>query len=76
MSCSNIGARKERNIRDHLFVINSILFEVSENKNINIDIEIYDIEKCVDKMWASETANDMFKAGLNDDKFVLVAVKG
>ena len=73
MSCSKIGARKERNIRDHLFVINSILFEVSENKNINIDIEIYDIEKCFDKMWASETANDMFKAGLNDDKFVLVA---
>ena len=33
MSCSNIGARKERNIRDHLLVLNSILLEESENKN-------------------------------------------
>ena len=72
MSCSNIGARKERNIRDHLFVVNSILHEVLENK-LNVDIEIYDIMKCFDKMWAIETANDIFKAGLNDDKFVLVA---
>ena len=31
------------------------------------------LKKCFDKMWASETANDMFKAGLNDDTFVLVA---
>ena len=72
MSGSNIGARKERNIRDHLFVINAILHEASENKK-NLDVEIYDIEKCFDKLWASETANDMFNAGLNDDKFVLVA---
>ena len=26
-----------------------------------------------DKMWAAETANDVFKAGLDDDQFVLVA---
>ena len=43
MSCSNIGARKDRNIRDHLFVINAILHEASENKK-NVDIQIYDIK--------------------------------
>ena len=73
MSCSNIGARKGRNIRDHLFVINSILHDVTLNKKKNIDIEIYDIKKCFDKMWAAETANDAFNAGLDDDQFVLVA---
>ena len=73
MSCSNIGARKGRNIRDHLFVINAILHDVSTEKKKNIDIEIYDIKKCFDKMWAAETANDMYKAGLNDDQFVLVS---
>ena len=72
MRSSNIGARKDRNILDHLFVLNSILQEVSENKK-NIDIGLYDVMKCFDKMWSSETANDMFKAGLNDDTFVLVA---
>ena len=73
MSSSNIGARKGRNIRDHLFVLNAILHDASKDKTKNLDLEIYDIKKCFDKMWAAETANDVFKAGLNDDQFVLVA---
>ena len=73
MSCSNIGARKGRNIRDHLFVINAILHDISKEKNRNIDLQIYDIKKCFDKMWAVETANDVYNAGLNDDQFNLVA---
>ena len=73
MSCSNIGARKGRNIRDHLFVINAILHDVSKDKTKNIDLEIYDAEECFDKMWAAETANDVYKAGPDDDQFVLVA---
>jgi hypothetical protein len=38
MSCSNIGARKNRNIRDHLFIINGILNEVHKTKKRKIDI--------------------------------------
>ena len=73
MSCSNIGGRKMRNIRDHTFVLNAVLHEATLDKMLNLDIEIYDIMKCFDKMWASETANDIYNAGLNDDLFVLVA---
>ena len=73
MSNSNIGARKNRNIRDHLLVINSILHDLKGDKDVNIDIETYDIKKCFDKMWSSETSNDLFDAGLDDDKVVLVA---
>ena len=73
MSSSNIGARKQRTIRDHLFVINAILHDIKENKKENIDIEIYDVKKCFDKLWASETANDIFDAGIKDDTFVLIA---
>jgi hypothetical protein len=52
MSSSNIGGRKKpRNIRDHLFVINAILHFASKDKKNSIDIEIYDIKKCFDKMW-------------------------
>jgi hypothetical protein len=72
MSCSNIGARKNRNIRDHLFVVNAILNDVTKCKK-DIDIEIMDIAKCFDKMWYEETGNDMFNAGITDDKFVLLA---
>ena len=72
MSCSNIGARKKRNIRDHLFVINAVMNDAFKNKK-EIDIEIMDIAKCFDKMWFEETSNDIFRAGVNDDKFVLLA---
>ena len=73
MSSSNIGARRNRNIRDHLFVINGILNDVKENKSSGVDLGIYDISKCFDKMWYSETGNDIFKAGVQDDKFILIA---
>ena len=74
MSCSNIGARKNRNIRDHLFVINGILNDVKNSKkNENIDIQIMDIRKCFDKMSYKETANDLFNAGVRNDHFNLMA---
>ena len=38
-----------------------------------LDIEIYDIAKCSDKLEYFNTANDLFKAGVNDDKFIVVA---
>ena len=73
MSCSNIGAReKNRNIRDHLFVVNAILNEVTKRKK-DFDIEILDIAKCFDKIWYEETGNDTFNAGITDEKFLLLA---
>ena len=32
-----------------------------------------DIAKCFDKMWYAETGNDIFNAGVRDDKFVILA---
>ena len=66
MSGSNIGARKGKNIRDHLFVINAVINDVTKNKK-DVDIDIMDIAKCFDKMWYAETGNDIFNAGVRDD---------
>ena len=66
MSCSNIGGRKNRNICDHLFVINGIINDAVQN-NENIDIQIMDVSKCFDKMNYKETANDLYEAGVTDD---------
>ena len=76
MSSSNIGARKNRNIRDHLFVINGVTNDIlnnKDNKNKNIDIQIYDVAKCFDKLEYTNTATDLFKAGVTDDKFSVIA---
>ena len=73
MSCSNIGGRKKRNIRDHLFVINGILNDINKNKVCDVDVQIYDVRKCFDKLWYAETANDIFDGGVNDDQFVTIS---
>jgi hypothetical protein len=73
MSCSNIGARKNRNIRDHLFVVNAVLNDAIQTKKEDIDIQIYDVSKCFDKMWYEETANDIYEAGVTGDSFVVMA---
>ena len=51
MSSSNIGGRKNRNIRDHLFVINGILNDVTKSKEVDVDLQIYDVQKCFHKLW-------------------------
>ena len=69
MSCSNIGARKHRNIRDHLFVINGIINDVNRNNEAKaIDVQIYDVAKCFDKLEFINTSNDLFYSGVQDDK--------
>jgi 6-pyruvoyl-tetrahydropterin synthase len=65
MSPSNIGGRKNRNIRDHLFVINSILHDFKQNKKENIDIEIYD----------AGVKDDTFILVSNSNKSCKIAVK-
>ena len=60
MSCSNIGGRKKRNICEHIFVINGIMNDVMNNKDTEeIDIDIYDVTKCFDKLEYHNTANDL-----------------
>ena len=60
MGPSNIGARKKRNIRDHLLVVNSVINDTLKNKDAEADINVYDVAKCFDKMSYKETGNDMF----------------
>ena len=49
MSDSNVGGRKKRNIRDHLFIVYGVI-----NSVVPVDIAVYDIAKCFDSMWLSE----------------------
>ena len=63
---------KER--QNHLFVINGIMNEAIQNKDNNIEIQIVDNEKCFDKMSYKETANELYEAGVKDDKFLMMAL--
>ena len=69
---SNVGARKSRNIRDHLFVVNAILNSVKKGPEEPIDICAYDIEKCFNALCSYECINVLYEAGLRNDKLVLL----
>ena len=69
---SNVGARKGRNIRDNIFVTNAIMNSISKRRLKDIDIGIYDVEKCFDKLWAQECFNDMSECGFKNDKLSLL----
>ena len=74
MGPSNIGARKKRSCRDHVLVVNSIINEAVNNKTIELDINVYDVSKCFDKMDYKATAVDMYDAGVRDSNFVVMAI--
>ena len=73
MSDSNVGARRKKNIRNHLFVLNGIINDVLVKKDESVDIQILDYRQCFDSMWLEESINDLWDAGITDDKLALIA---
>ena len=72
LSDSNVGSRKARNIRDNIFVINAITNSVKKGSANPIDIHLYDVETCFDSLWLQECINDVYEAGLQNDKLPLL----
>ena len=72
MSDSNIGARKEKNIRNHLFIINGVINETIKTKNKAVDIEILDYRQCFDSMWLEEVINDLYEAGIKNNNLAII----
>ena len=70
---SNVGGRKSRNIRDHIFVLRSVINEVKNGEGGDIEIQGIDISKCFDEMNYEETHNDLWDVSPKDDKFPLIA---
>ena len=65
---ANVGARQKRNIRDNIFVLNAVMNEAIQGSKEAVDITVYDVEKCFDALWVQECINDMYEAGLKNNK--------
>ena len=75
MSCSNIGARKNKNVRNHLFIIHGIIANVISEKKECIDLMIYDLVQAFDSLWIQDCMNDLYDilpAHMLDRKLSLV----
>ena len=71
MSDSNVGGRKRRNIRNHIFIVNGIINEAMREKS-NIEIEILHFKQCFDSMKLDETINDLYDTGLKNDNINMI----
>ena len=61
MSDSNIGARRERNIKKHLFVVYGIINSVLKDGKSCIDIQVYDLIQAFDSLWLEDCMIDMYE---------------
>ena len=75
MSDSNIGARRKKNIRNHLFIIYGIINAVIQGQDGCIDIQIYDLIQAFDALWLDDCLNEIYDsvpANIRDDKIALL----
>ena len=75
MSVSNVGARKQRNIRDNVFIVNGIVNSAIKKETKPLEILIYDVSKCFDSLWLKEIMNDMYESGVTDDKLEILYIE-
>ena len=72
ISDSQVGGRQEYSIRNHLFVIYSIINSVINKETPAIDIHMYDLSKCFDGLWLEECCNNLYEAGITNDKLAMI----
>ena len=60
MSDSNVGARKKRNVKNHLFMVHGIINSVINGKAACVDLQIYDLVKAFDALWVADCMNALW----------------
>ena len=67
MSVSQVGGRKNMNVRNHIWVLNAVIQDVLNRKGTEpIDIQILDIKQCFDALWPEECLSDLYQYGVQD----------
>ena len=70
---SQVGGRKGKNVRTHIWVFNGIMCDVlSTRKKKTIDIQIFDYRQCFDSLWLEACLSDLYTSGVQDDKLALL----
>ena len=75
MSDSNIGARRNKNVRNHLFIVYGVINYILKETNLCIDIQIYDLIQAFYGLWLEDCMNDMFESvpkEQQDEKLALI----
>ena len=73
MTDSNIGARKKKGCRNHIWIINNINFEHSRSvKLAQLVLQSWDYSQMFDSMSLDTAISDLYDHGVDDDLLVLL----
>ena len=75
MSDSNIGGRRQKNIKNHLFIVYGIINSTLYEEKSCVDIGIYDLYKCFDSLWLEDCLIDLYDTlpeKQHDDNLALI----
>ena len=74
MSDCQMGARKRKNCKNNIFMVNGIIHEVMKSKTMKaVMLGIYDYEQMFDSIELQEALSDIYNYGVNDDTLSLVS---
>ena len=66
---------KNRSARDNIFAISAIINSVVNGNSKPIQIQVIDAITCFDKLWLEACVNDLYEAGMNNDKLNLIYIE-
>ena len=73
ISDSQVGGRRGKSVRNHIWILNGIICDVLSKKQKHpVDLQIYDYKQCFDSLWLEECMNDVYSGGIQDDKFAVL----
>ena len=68
----HVGAQKQRNIRDNIFVLGAVINSVINGGEAPIQVQVQDAVKCFDKLWLQATTNSLYEAGMTNSMLNLL----
>ena len=68
----NVGARRKRGMNDNLFVLGALMNSAAHEKDGPLFIQLCIIEKAFNSSWLPDCINDLFEAGIQNDKIPLL----
>ena len=74
MTDYQIGGRKGKNVRDHIFIVNGIIQDTLSSVKVKpINIIVTDFTQCFDGLNLPLTCKDLYQSGCQDDKLALLS---
>ena len=63
----NVGGRKNRSVRDNIFVISAVINSVKQGDSKPIQVQVMEAEVFFDKLWLQSCIDSLYEAGITND---------